>query len=120
MLKMYQNHEHSGSSAELWEENWQSAQFNQGLQFCRIDPLRPLFEKYAKEGTLMLEGGCGIGQYVTFYTMKGVKVVGLDFAQKALNQLRHRVSGLRLCARQIRHMFFINIPFRSKTENEMR
>ncbi|CAN5312272.1 hypothetical protein BH10ACI1_BH10ACI1_06990 [soil metagenome] len=111
MLKMYQNHAHSGSSVELWEENWQSAQFNQGLQFCRIDPLRPLFEKYAKKGMLMLEGGCGIGQYVTFYTHRGVKVVGLDFAQKALKKLNQRVSDLRLCAGNVAALPFQDESF---------
>lgn len=110
MLKMYQNHTHSGSSVELWEENWQTAQFNQGLQFCWTDPLRPLFEKYAKKGMLMLEGGCGIGQYVTFYTLKGVKVIGLDFAQKALKRLNQRVPDLSLCAGNV-----ATLPFQDES-----
>lgn len=108
---MYQKHAHSGSSVELWEENWQSAQFYQALEFCRIDPLRPLFEKYAKQGSLMLEGGCGMGQYVAFYTERGVKVVGLDFAQRALHQLNRRVSGLKLCAGNVAALPFADETF---------
>ncbi len=111
MLKMYQNHNHTGNSVELWEENWETAQFNHGLQFCKIDPLRPLFEKYCKEGSLMLEGGCGIGQYVTYYTQKGVKVIGLDFAQKALHQLNDRVPNLRLCAGNVAALPFDDETF---------
>lgn len=107
---MYQKHAHSGSSVELWEENWQSAQFYNALEFCRIDPLRPLFEKYAKKDSLMLEGGCGMGQYVTFYTERGVKVIGLDFAQRALHQLNRRVSGLKLCAGNV-----ADLPFADET-----
>ena len=111
MLKMFQKHIHRGSSVELWEENWRSVKLNLGLQFCRIDPLRPLFTKYAKSGSLMLEGGCGVGQYVTFYAHKGVKVVGIDFAQKALKRLNSEVSGLMLCAGNVAALPFQDESF---------
>lgn len=111
MLKMFQKHIHRGSSVELWEENWRSVKLNLGLQFCRIDPLRPLFTKYAKSGSLMLEGGCGVGQYVTFYTHKGVKVIGIDFAQKALKRLNSEVSGLMLCAGNVAALPFQDESF---------
>jgi len=111
MLKMFQKHIHRGSSVELWEENWRSVKLNLGLQFCRIDPLRPLFTKYAKSGSLMLEGGCGVGQYVTFYTHKGVKVIGVDFAQKALKRLNSEVSGLMLCAGNVAALPFQDESF---------
>lgn len=108
---MYQKHAHSGDSVELWEENWQSAQFNQSLKFCQIDPLAPLFNKYAKPGMRMLEGGCGLGQFVTFYTLKGVRVIGLDFAQRALRTLNRRVPKLSLCAGDVSAMPFADKCF---------
>ena len=98
MLKMYQPHRHAGSSPELWEENWASQpDFDVALSFCQVDPLRPLFEDYAKPGTLMLEGGCGAGQYVAYYTARGTRVVGLDFARDTLARLRAAYPHLILC-----------------------
>ncbi|MBS1793000.1 MAG: class I SAM-dependent methyltransferase [Acidobacteria bacterium] len=111
MLKMYQKHAHSGSSVELWEENWEATQFNQSLQFCLVDPLRPLFEKYAPPGSLMLEGGCGMGQFVTFYTLRGVRVIGLDFAQRALHRLNDRIPDLPLCAGDVSALPFADESF---------
>lgn len=108
---MFQKSTHSGSSVELWEENWQAAKFNQVLQFCRIDPLRPLFAKYSKAGDRMLEGGCGLGQYVTFHTIRGVKVVGLDFALRALQRLNQRVPNLPLCGGDVSEMPFADQSF---------
>lgn len=108
---MYQKHAHSGSSVELWEENWQASQFNQSLQFCQVDPLRPLFEKYAPKGSIMLEGGCGMGQFVTYYTLKGVTVIGLDFAQRALHRLNKRVADLPLCAGDVSALPFADESF---------
>ncbi len=107
---MYLNKSHAGDSSEHWEENWRNAQFNQALQYCAVDPLRPLFEKYAKPKTRMLEGGCGMGQYVTFYTAKGWQVIGLDFAQETLSRLQKRVSGLQICAGDVS-----SIPFADET-----
>lgn len=111
MLKMYQKHAHSGNSVELWEENWAASAFNQTMQFCLVDPLRPLFEKYAPKGSVMLEGGCGMGQFVTFYTLKGVTVIGLDFAQRALNTLNRRVPKLPLCAGDVSKLPFADKSF---------
>ena len=111
MLKMYQENPHLGGEAELWEKNWEAGQFNQVLQFCRVDPLLPLFEKYAKKGMKMLEGGCGLGQYVTFQTFRGVEVVGLDFAQRALHRLNRRVPDSLLSVGDVSKLPFVEKSF---------
>lgn len=107
---MYQKHSHAGNSPDFWEENWEAGHFEESLRFCAVDPLRPLFEKYSKEGSLMLEGGCGLGQYLAFYASKGRRVVGLDFAQQALKDLRKRQSYLDLCGGDVS-----NLPFADET-----
>jgi ubiquinone/menaquinone biosynthesis C-methylase UbiE len=111
MLKMYLNQTHAGDSSELWEENWRNTQFNQALHYCTIDPVRPLFEKYSKPKTVMLEGGCGMGQYVAFYTARGWTVVGLDFAQNTLNRLHTKIPHLTICAGDVSAMPFADESF---------
>lgn len=97
MLKMYHQRLHKGDSPALWEETWEQTSFEEALRFCEHDPLRPLFERYTPPGTVMLEGGCGQGQYVAHYEARGVRVVGLDFAQSTLAILRSRYADLMLC-----------------------
>lgn len=111
MLKMYHDRAHAGDSPDLWEENWRAGQFERGVRFCAIDPLRPLFEKYLKPGGLMLEGGCGMGTYVTYHSARGVKVVGLDFAQKALKTLKTRQPHLALCGGDVSKLPFSDGTF---------
>lgn len=111
MLKMYHDRQHTGDSPDLWEENWRTGQFEQGVRFCAIDPLRPLFERYLKPGGLMLEGGCGMGTYVTYYSSRGFKVVGLDFAQKALKTLKKRQPHLALCGGDVSKLPFADGTF---------
>jgi hypothetical protein len=61
MLKVYQGGHISGDSAAFWESNWSEDRLEDAVRFCAIDPLRPLFERYAPPRSRMLEGGCGQG-----------------------------------------------------------
>ena len=75
MMKMYHHAQHAGDAA-FWEETWTDGQFEEAIRFCDVDPLRPLFERYAPAGTSLLEGGCGRGQYVVYYSARGVRSDG--------------------------------------------
>jgi len=107
---MYHTQSNSGSSSEYWDENWALAQFEDSVRFMTIDPLRPLFEKYLKPNSLMLEGGCGIGNYAAYYRARGYRVVGVDFAKKALRTLHVRQPELMLCGGDVSRL-----PFSDKT-----
>lgn len=108
---MYQKQAHAGNTPDYWEENWKAIQFEESVRFCQIDPLRPLFEKYSRAGSLMLEGGCGMGNYLTYYSLRGWRVIGLDFAQKTLKNLRRRQNHLDLCAGDVSHLPFADETF---------
>jgi SAM-dependent methyltransferase len=108
MLKMYQRGEKAGDSADFWEANWSSDRFDDGVRFCAVDPLRPILERHASPGSLMLEGGCGQGQYVAYYADAGLRVVGLDFAGDTLARLRERRRDLLLCVGNV-----AVLPFRT-------
>jgi len=108
---MYHQRAHKGDSPELWEENWENNNLELALRFCENDPLRPLFERYARPGTAMLEGGCGQGHYVAYYADRGVRVVGLDFAQSTLARLRARYEHLMLCAGDVAALPFSDEAF---------
>ncbi len=107
---MYHTQEHSGSSPDFWEGNWESLAFTESVRFCAVDPLRPLFAKYLTSGALMLEGGCGMGNYVSYYTARGFNVIGVDFAQNALATLHVRQPHVKLCGGDVSRL-----PFADKT-----
>jgi len=97
MLKMYHRGAHAGG-AGFWDETWDDGQLEAAIRFCEVDPLRPLFEQHLSPGMLMLEGGCGRGQYVVYYGARGVKVVGFDFARGVLRRLKAFLPESRVCA----------------------
>src|SRR5947207_14256799 len=111
MLKMYSSHTTQiGGSPEFWEENWADQVSEPQLRFCAADPLKPLFERYTHSGAVMLEGGCGMGQYVFYYAARGVRVVGLDFAGRTLACVHARYPNLTLCAGDVSAL-----PFRDNS-----
>ena len=115
MLKMYQpaSDTAAGSSAEYWESVWSDQAFAEALRFCEVDPLRGLFQEFLVPGALVLEGGCGSGQYVAYYTARGVRVVGLDFATAALERLRRSHPHLRLLGGDVSRLPFRSASFKA-------
>lgn len=107
---MYHRESAGGGEPQYWEATWADGAFAEALRFCDSDPLRPLFERYAPPGTRMLEGGCGRGQYVVYYSARGVRVVGLDFARATLGVIRRHERSLALCGGDV-----AALPFRSES-----
>jgi SAM-dependent methyltransferase len=89
------------SEPEFWDGIWKEANLETALRFCEIDPLRSFFERYAPQGTRLLEGGCGLGQYVVYYRRHGVRVLGLDFARPTLRRLRAAHPEVDVCAADV-------------------
>ena len=111
MLKMYHRHAESGASAAYWEKFGSGGTLADRLRFCEVDPLRPLFTRFLKPGATMLEGGCGRGQYVAYYTARGAKVVGLDFARDWLTAIHAEAPALKLCAGDVGRLPFKDATF---------
>src|SRR5215210_2043429 len=111
MLKMYHEQAHTGSTPDFWEANWENTEFETAVRFCPTDPMRPLFEKYSRPGTLMLEGGCGIGNYLAYYGARGRRVIGLDFAFNTLKKLHSRLENLSLCCGDVSSLPFADETF---------
>jgi SAM-dependent methyltransferase len=105
MLKMFHEARHAGA-ADFWDETWNDGQLDEAIRFCNVDPLRPLFERHAPAGTRLLEGGCGRGQYVVYYSGKGVRVTGVDFAVDAVRRLKLRCPDAPVCLGDVARLPF--------------
>ncbi len=111
MLKMYHRHREAGGSAAYWEEFGSDGTLADRLRFCDLDPLRPLFQRYLPPGGTMLEGGCGRGQYVAYYSAQGATVVGLYFAREWLSSIHREMPQLPLCAGDVGALPFRDASF---------
>jgi 2-polyprenyl-3-methyl-5-hydroxy-6-metoxy-1,4-benzoquinol methylase len=89
------------ASSEAWDQHWK-ARKNIDYGIPKMIPLRVgiirLFHKYIPRGSRILEGGCGLGQYVHQLTKSGYTVTGIDYAKETVEfaQRRHPELDIRL------------------------
>jgi SAM-dependent methyltransferase len=101
MLKMFHDVGAAGGSVAFWEQTWREGDYEASARFCDADPLRPILDRCARPGTVLLEGGCGRGAYVAHHSARGVTALGLDFAQTTLADVRRRYPALLLGAADV-------------------
>jgi SAM-dependent methyltransferase len=94
----------------FWEDYFSSQSFDYLVASFNTDPLRPLFERYCSNGALVLEGGCGLGNYLPSLRALGAKPLGLDFGVDLLREVRRREQATPLTAGDI-----CALPFGDKT-----
>ena len=87
MLKAFMDTKHAEETA-FWEQYFSPQSFEYLVRSFECDPLKPLFERYCAAGALVLEGGCGLGNYVSSLQRMGRRPVGLDFAVSMLSKFK--------------------------------
>ena len=108
------------ATAEFWSEHWGSHSVATLLEVARRSPLTAIIERHLPPRGLVLEAGCGLGQYVLLLRERGRAAVGADWSLDALREGRR--AGAPLAAMTEFALakgaeVFGSIRWRSKTEN---
>jgi SAM-dependent methyltransferase len=82
---------------EFWTEHWGRHGVEELLAIARRSPLTTLLTRALPRAGLVLEAGCGLGQYVVLLREHGWRVVGADWSVEALAACR-RVAPAPLAA----------------------
>jgi len=70
----------------FWEENWFVTNLEDAVRFCGESPVTPVLDKYFPKKGKILEGGCGPGYFVIYYSRMGYDMEVVDFAKGAINR----------------------------------
>lgn len=70
------------------------ASIQEAVRWAEISHLRPVFDRYFPKKGKILEGGCGIGQFVIYYRRRGYDIEGVDFSSATVERLRQSHPGL--------------------------
>ena len=73
---------------EFWSEHWGGHSVSELLALARRSPLTDLITAALPRGARVLEGGCGLGQYVLLLRERGWPAVGVDWSVEALAACR--------------------------------
>ena len=99
----------SGDQMQAWWGSHWTGQERIDRDLTR-EPLWPTIADVLAEPGLLLEAGCGYGQWVHFLEKRGHTVVGLDYAGSGLAGARRHNPALRLMQADFRRL-----PFPSNT-----
>ena len=86
------------ATEEFWSEHWGGQEVGELLAVARRSPLTALIESGLPPGGLILEAGCGLGQYVVLLRERGHRAVGADWSLEALRRARRHAGATPLAA----------------------
>jgi SAM-dependent methyltransferase len=72
------------ADAAFWSEHWSQESLDHLLTVAETSPLTQFLERRVRPGDRVLEGGCGLGQYVLYFARRGVRITGVDFSSEAV------------------------------------
>ena len=87
--------------ADFWTEHWGGHTVDELLAVARVSPLTTLVTSALPPDGLVLEAGCGLGQYVILLRERGWRAAGVDGSVDALAAGRH-AAAVPLAASDLR------------------
>lgn len=72
------------ADSDFWTEHWGTHSVEELLAEARRSPLTRLIEAHVPSQGIVLEAGCGLGQYVLHLRELGHRAVGADWSLDAL------------------------------------
>lgn len=88
--------------SEHWSQHWQRQRFDDLLAVARDTYLTDRLVEHLPSDGLMLEAGCGVGQYVLCLRERGFRLIGGDFGEAALRIGKAHDPALPLAAMDLR------------------
>jgi len=86
------------ATEEFWSEHWGGQDPGALLAVARHSPLTGLLESALPGRGVVLEAGCGLGQYVVLLRERGHRAVGADWSLEALRRCRKQAGDAPLAA----------------------
>jgi len=86
---------------EFWTDHWGRHSVEELLAIARRSPLTDLITRALPADGVILEAGCGLGQYVLLLRERGWRVAGVDWSLEALAVCR-RVAPAPLALMELR------------------
>jgi SAM-dependent methyltransferase len=90
----------AGQDAAAWDESWHWTvdRFEESLKILERHEwfLQADLERYMRAGMRVLEGGCGLGHLVAYFTDLGCDITGVDFARGTVEAIRQHRPDLKV------------------------
>jgi len=111
MIKKYLHDEYSNDEI-FWDKNWENILNTYSHTILSVDPkLVHAIMKHLVKPSRILEGGCGLSQYVRYFANHGFQIVGIDFAHETVHKINQAFPELDVRTGNIRALQFADNEF---------
>lgn len=96
------------SDSNFWDEHWRDFDIlNIYRSLSKYNLVRRVTQRYSSpENGPILEGGCGLGQFVYSISEAGYKCVGVDTAEKTIAKIKSLYPTLDVALMDIKQLEF--------------
>ena len=99
------------ATSEFWDNQWASSDIKNRVENVFNPTITRKTKRYLPKGSQIVEGGCGLGQYVHLLNKAGFKVTGVDFAFKTVQKLQAIYPQLDIRFDDLTDLSFENSKF---------
>ena len=99
----------NNNTKKAWEKNWQPHEIERVMEifnYPRVKKQIALFEKYLPKDEKILEGGCGLGPYLLYFSKKGYEIIGIDYNQEPLDKIKKYDNTVNVKMMDVRSLKF--------------
>lgn len=99
------------NTKEAWRENWRKVRpedIAEIFGYPRVKKLIEIYLEYLPKKGIILEAGCGLGQWVEYFRSKGYNIVGVDYNEPTISHAKSYNASLPLAVADVRAL-----PFKS-------
>jgi SAM-dependent methyltransferase len=83
------------ATAQFWDKHWETNQLQAIIRGTTDDGwFIPTVKRHLPAGSVILEGGCGMGHLVHALQYQGYKAIGIDFAPETIKNIKTAVPEL--------------------------
>lgn len=111
MRKLYRKY-FEGQSPKDWGASWNKRHIGEAVDAVSKGHYYQdeLFSKYFQKGQRILEGGCGLGQFVIHYYRLGYDIIGLDFSEDTVKRIKNFDKSIPVLVSDV-----LDLPFEDNT-----
>jgi len=92
-----------------WEINWGRVSHEaiaEIFNYPRVKKIIGIYLNYLPKKGLILEAGCGVGQWVGYFQSKGYNIIGIDYNAPTVSQAKSYYKDLSLATADVRALPF--------------
>jgi len=95
----------------FWDSHWDNVDIEVAVKNLSGSLLAQVMEKYLPKEGKILEGGCGLGQWVLYLKRKDYNIIGVDFSENTIRRVKKRFPSLPVIVGNILNLLFSDESF---------